>query len=178
MATLYLLLIVLTIYPTVLRSWLVPQPAENTWVTLSKALGQENFCLQMDSPKDPLQTCLIGLTWDIYKFRYYRPHSGPIVQFTDITQKFGNWITDLPSPPKDTIFHDVHLLMSTSPSVCFYFQNVIARPQARHPTTIVSPLNLTYYGPKWCLNASHSLTGPSLLRPRKLPPGIFLICGD
>lgn len=47
-------LILLLHGPTAVWTWLLPQPIENTWVTLSKALRQDNFCLRTDSPQDPL----------------------------------------------------------------------------------------------------------------------------
>lgn len=135
----YLLLSVFIFHPAVLKAWLIPKPIENTWVTLTKTMNQDTFCLRMDSPKDPLQTCLIGLNWDIYKFRYYRPKSEITTQNTDITWRFTRWILNLPNPPEDTFIHDVHLLMSTSPSICVYFKNEFNHPDLGTPKLLFLP---------------------------------------
>lgn len=139
----YLTLTVFILYPTILQSWLVPQPIENTCVTLSKATGQDNFCLRTDSPKDPLQTCLIGLPWDIYQFRFYRPEGEIITRFTDLIPEFIKKFTALPSLPRNTFLRDIHLLMSTSPAICIYFRNEFFHPRARYPEIDISSLNTT-----------------------------------
>lgn len=63
------------------QSWLIPQPIENTWVTLAKKMNQDTFCLRSDSPKDPLQTCLVSINWDIDKLSNLvkkSPHYHPL----------------------------------------------------------------------------------------------------
>ncbi|RMC20406.1 hypothetical protein DUI87_01256 [Hirundo rustica rustica] len=40
------------------NAWIVPQPNQNTWVTLAKALQQDNLCLSTGSVDNLLSTCL------------------------------------------------------------------------------------------------------------------------
>lgn len=167
-----------------LHPWLVPQPAENVWVTLAKSLQQENFCLNTGVAGDPMKSCLVGLPWDIHQFRAVRE---PVISidspYWDLTRNGVKWMQSLEHAPTEP--QELDLLGSAKPSVRINFQPLHDWQKIKNtlklefnPLGDVSPLNSKLYSRNWCKNATTTLMTTSIWKPRRLPKRVFLICGD
>lgn len=144
--------------------WIVPQPNQNIWVTLSIA-----------SLDNLLSSCLVGIPLAAYEY----PNTGKKPNLVDTWDK---WTKILPQVPEEP--QELDMLGS---SKAVYFVQFYYRHPSQHLTSLdlirsthrkdVTPINKIYNPPNWCNYTSHTLSS-SLLHPKVLTWGVFLICGD
>lgn len=96
-----LLLLTCTVPPG--HPWLVQQPKENVWVTLAKALKQENMFLSMSSAHDSISTCLVGVLLQLKD----NPWAG---QHPDPADSWDLWLEALPHAPQEPQELDILVL--------------------------------------------------------------------
>ncbi|XP_074391480.1 uncharacterized protein LOC141728562 [Zonotrichia albicollis] len=182
-----LLLVLLAIISPAI-SWLVPQPKANVWTTLARALGQDHICLSTATASDPLSTCLVGVPFKSSEFpnemwsalnevnllapspgRY--PADNPLLFWQE-------WARKLPVSKREP--QEFHLLGSMNATFCIHFKFNSRLPyHEAKPNTYPNPSNPLYTDKNWCENSvlvMHSSGGD--YKPRELPKGVFLICGD
>lgn len=161
-------------------SWFddTPKNAMDGPTTLRKYMGDSlekprraSILSEDNITKDPFQSCLVGLPWDIHRFRHVKGllPSSDVAKITghwDIIKEFNAWIQSLPILPYNP--HDVHLLTSSLPDICINFSPPIephlSGPRLSHrphhksvslssisiihpPPTDLTPLNASLYGP-------------------------------
>ncbi|XP_072782670.1 uncharacterized protein [Taeniopygia guttata] len=163
--------------------WIVQQPKENVWVTLAKSLQQDNLCLAMGSVDNPLSTCLVGVPlvaddWPVFNSDLLRT-TGKRPNPVDTWDEWTKILSNSKEEPQE-----LDLLGSSHAEYCvkFYYR----RPsQNWHGLDLtkntyrkdVTPLSKKYNSQTWC-NYTSQVVSVSSTRPKVLPKGMFLICGD
>ncbi|XP_068255379.1 uncharacterized protein [Nyctibius grandis] len=161
--------------------------SHNVWVTLMRSLNQTQFCASLAQPEQPFHTFLVGVPLN-------RSESKEIVAGLNVLKqslcenamKCGEhwdlWDDSLPVNPLEP--QELDILGTLEAESCVFFnytegsniyQNDIKRLQN------VTPSNPLWQNESiWCANVGRSRTepAPDLAMPRKLPEGLFLICGD
>lgn len=162
---------------------------QNLWISLANKLNRTNFCVSLARPESPFHTCLIGIPLNETEYGYIDQYI-----LTNLTRrpcqhnvsqcliKHNEWDFKLPygGPPDELeIFGSLHA------ASCLYINSSCQDETDRwcntRPPTNVSPQEAAWKNDNfWCrsvaLNKTHPAVGTVI--PRRLPPGIFLICGD
>lgn len=160
--------------------WLIQQPKENVQVTLAKALKQDSLCLQMGSASDPMSTCLVVFPWGPKRLKTIKRGPDPTRKW-DLTRDWDGWMQSLPHA--NTEPQELDLLESAKARVCvnfgplYHWRDNHSGRQLPPPSKDVSPINKKRYTLEWC-NGTDDISAASIQRPRKLPKGLFLLCGD
>ncbi|XP_039567931.1 uncharacterized protein LOC120503489 [Passer montanus] len=150
---------------------------------LAGALGQDHLCLTTASAADPLLTCLVGIPLP--------PDEFPEPLYSYLEPLSQNKVFRPSSPNPNLIWRrlmfklnisksepiEFKLLGSASARLCIEFFPFPGRDE-RSFTPVIEP-NQNYAAGNWCSVTSHITTSLSLDdKPRALPNGVFLICGD
>lgn len=147
----------------------------------------------------PFITCLIGVPLneaDTLQFnttlqefrRFWNVSGGHLVwQLNNISSwidRYDYWDDHLPIGPPP---QEIELVDSLNVSYCLFI-NATAYTCAGEPSTLcnvtvptpVSPIGNTPDWGSWCkhFHRNRSHAAPGTVYPRRLPPGIFLICGN
>lgn len=182
-----------------LGSSLIPQignalhelnPRTNVWVTLARSLNTTSFCASLASPQSPFSTCLVGVPvndsnldeW-MGKYLVKKEMCGKNKTVVDCLSRYDSWADRQLIGPEP---QELEILGSLTAQACFFInvsQDSRGWEANRVSTKITVP---TPISPKegwtnssiWCLNVIRTLTQPAsgTEYPRRLPPGIFLIC--
>lgn len=166
-----------TIFPGA-SFWLVQQPKENVWMTLAKALKQDSLCLSMGNASNPMSTCLVGIPWGPKKSKNIKRGADPTRKW-DLAKHWNAWMQSFPHAHTEP--QELDLLGSAKARSCVHF-NPIYQWQDSHqgqqtPSKEVSPTNKKDYSSTWC-NSTDITQATSIQKPRELPKGIFLLCGE
>ncbi|KAL9854595.1 uncharacterized protein GJ701_003916 [Geothlypis trichas] len=153
----------------------LPQPKNNIWKTLASSLGQDHICLNAETARDPLSSCLVGIP--IPSLDY--PH--PLIPLTqskyhqDPTDLWRETINRLPVSPEEPL--QFQLLGSSKAPLCFqllvpHSLSLTLRSNSQQWTQIEGLSDN-----QWC-NKTISPLGPFApdSRPRSLPQNLYLIC--
>ncbi|XP_053832584.1 uncharacterized protein LOC128806783 [Vidua macroura] len=176
----HLMLLIVIIWLSPVRSWIVPQLRENIWVTLAKSLKQDNFCMAMGSVDNPLSTCLVGVPLSPNDYPYAGKKPNPV-------DTWDEWTRILPHAPQEP--QELNLLGSSQATYCVRFRYQPSQKDwdqmaKLHPAGAqevkrhdVSPHDQRYHAANWC-NYTSTIVSRSSSVPRVLPRGVFLICSD
>ncbi|XP_063275880.1 uncharacterized protein LOC134562417 [Prinia subflava] len=172
------LIIVITSLLTTSQAWLVPQPDANVWTTLARSLGQDHICLNQASASDPISSCLVGIPFQKHelpeKLLYYarrldniKPRVSPFISWRNFFFRLEN-SKDEPQ--------ELELLGSTKARFCIHFTNEANTLNPKTKNVVQS--NSLYHARSWCQGMAKGALPPQVYNnPKKLPKGVFLICG-
>ncbi|TRZ06448.1 hypothetical protein HGM15179_020661 [Zosterops borbonicus] len=176
---------------------------ENMWVTWANRTGQDSFCLSLATPSSLFRTCLIGVplrsmtelkkwtqakiysnlseAWNAWCDRPIgstRNHSETWCEVHEIQQNdLGAQVVAIAQDLKviSTEPQEFDLLGSVPGNYCLMFGH--ARQSKAGNTWLFTKSPLYYSYAEYCNNWTQ-LEAPTQDAARKLPPGIFLICGN
>lgn len=173
-------------------------PRNNIWVTIANQTNQSSLCLSLGGITNPFRTCLIGLpVWPpnefcgLVKNQTWCSHNVTTINSsTPEHNKYQNdgfrqcqivlsLNTSLLSPPEELdLFGCANASMTNTSQGGWFsfvpFNNRNWSQNKKHWATLNSVLGMD----KVTGMVYTSCNSSSLQTPRKLPPGIFLICGD
>ncbi|XP_063280669.1 uncharacterized protein LOC134565150 [Prinia subflava] len=177
MQTIHFIIVIISLLTTS-QAWLVPQPDANVWTTLARSLGQDHICLNQASASDPISSCLVGIPFQKHelpkKLLYYarrldniKPRVSPFISWRNFFFRLEN-SKDEPQ--------ELELLGSAKARFCIHFTN---EANALNPKTKkVVQSNSLYHARSWCQGMAKGALPPQVYHnPKKLPKGVFLICG-
>ena len=166
---------------------------ENVWVTLSRAVNTTTFCASVSTPSVPFLTCLVGVPlndsdWITLNQSLSQTKITQLARGSNMSEffdKFDNWDDKLSIGPNP---QEIELVDSLNASYCVYLNSSkypcagesSATPCNATVSTLVYPIGNQSIWSGWCNHTSRNLSNPApgLLYPRKLPPGLFFICGN
>ncbi|XP_055554180.1 uncharacterized protein LOC129734579 [Falco cherrug] len=167
---------------------------ENVWVTLSRAVNTTTFCASLSTPSVPFLTCLVGVPLNDSDWIALNQSLNQMPKVTILArgnnmssffEKFDNWDDKLPIGPSP---QEIELVDSLNASYCVYLNSsrypcageASNMPCSTTAITPVYPIKNQFNWSVWCNHTSRNLSNPApgVLYPRKLPPGLFFICGN
>ncbi|XP_063249639.1 uncharacterized protein LOC134548676 [Prinia subflava] len=183
--------VILLMLNSLAAAWIIPQPRQNVWVTLAQTLQQENICLSTAAAKNPMSTCLVGIPLqagefpaglDKYKSNEIpeahtpQPHQDHKKQGVFTMNPLAEWVQGLPRVAHEP--QELELLGSSPATYCIHF-SVIPKPSSTDEYHLIKQFRGEFTAKRWCHNISHIASdNPSHSKPRSLPRGLFLVCGD
>ncbi|KAL9821810.1 uncharacterized protein GJ701_016764 [Geothlypis trichas] len=157
---------------------LIPPTGNNIWTSLARSLGQDHICLHAESATDPLSSCLVGIP---VSPQDYPPPLSFLTQIKDqnqdATEAWRKPINLLPFSPEEPLKFE--LLGSAKAPQCFRFSvpySLVKSLRSNDPQWTLVEGGSEH---QWCAETI-SARGPTTpdLRPRQLPQGFYLICGN
>ncbi|XP_063268743.1 uncharacterized protein LOC134558620 [Prinia subflava] len=161
------------------QAWIVPQPRTNVWALLAKSLGQDHICLNEASASDPMSTCLVGIPFQKHelpeRLLYYAHRISKVAPRGNAFITWRNFFFHLQNLKEEP--QELELLGSAKAPYCIYFSNSANAldPKTKH----VVQSNALYRPRSWCRGITQGILPPQIYsHPKKLPKGVFMICGD
>ncbi|XP_036262028.1 uncharacterized protein LOC118701493 [Molothrus ater] len=165
------LLLLTAVHPS--QMWIVPQPQANVWTTLARVLNQDHICLSASSVSDPMSTCLVGIP---SKYDEFPPAlAAPLLPVYNPLSPWTKLIDRQAVAEKEP--QEFELLGSAKAFYCVQF--MFTPKDQVNLYHEVKQFKVNYTAKFWCKKISQvGIPSTPDNKPRALPKGFFLICGD
>nr|XP_054485903.1 uncharacterized protein LOC129118529 [Agelaius phoeniceus]XP_054485904.1 uncharacterized protein LOC129118529 [Agelaius phoeniceus]XP_054485905.1 uncharacterized protein LOC129118529 [Agelaius phoeniceus] len=165
------LLLLTAVHPG--QMWIVPQPQANVWTTLARVLNQDHICLSASSVSDPMSTCLVGIP---SKYDEFPPTlAAPLPPVYNPLSPWSKLIDRQAVAEKEP--QEFELLGSAKAFYCVQFTFTPKDQVDLYHE--VKQFKVNYTAKIWCKKISQvGIPSTPDNKPRALPKGFFLICGD